>query len=278
MLEDFNNAPEGSVILLHACAHNPTGVDPTMDEWKQIAAVLKAKKLFPLFDSAYQGFASGDLDQDAQAVRYFAAEGFELFVAQSFAKNFGLYGERAGALHVLVSDANTAAPVHSQLNLFIRASFSNPPKYGALIVAAVLKDASLYDQWRESLRIMSGRIIAMRKALYDALIARKTPGDWKHIVSQIGMFSYTGLNGAPPFFCMSTGILRPSFALFYPLTSSFDPLLFFPPLAKQVERLIKEFHVYLLSNGRISMTGLASSKVEYLADAIHAVVTGMSNL
>jgi aspartate aminotransferase len=195
MLEDLNNAPEGSIILLHACAHNPTGVDPTMEEWKKIADTIRSKKHFPLFDSAYQGFASGDLDKDAQAVRYFAAEGFELFIAQSFAKNFGLYGERAGALHVLVNDAKTASPIHSQLNLFIRASFSNPPKFGALVVAAVLKDSKLFDQWRESLRIMSGRIISMRKALYDALIARKTPGDWKHIITQIGMFSYTGLSG-----------------------------------------------------------------------------------
>jgi aspartate aminotransferase len=237
MLEDINAAPEGSVILLHACAHNPTGVDPTMDEWKQIAETIRAKKHFTLFDSAYQGFASGDLDKDAQAVRYFASEGFEFFVAQSFAKNFGLYGERTGALHVLVNDAKTAPAVHSQLNLVIRASFSNPPKYGALIVAAVLKDPKLFDQWRESLRIMSGRIIAMRQALYDALIALNTPGDWKHIITQIGMFSYTGLT------------------------------------AKHVERLIKEFHVYLLSNGRISMCGLSTSKVDYLAKAIHTVVS-----
>lgn len=195
MLEDLNNAPEGSVILLHACAHNPTGVDPTMDEWKKIAEAIRAKKHFPLFDSAYQGFASGDLDKDAQAVRYFAAEGFELFVAQSFAKNFGLYGERAGALHVLVNDPKTAQPIRSQLNLVIRAAFSNPPKYGAMIVAAVLKDPKLFDQWRESLRIMSGRIIDMRQQLFDALVARNTPGDWKHITSQIGMFSYTGLTG-----------------------------------------------------------------------------------
>ena len=195
LLEDLTAAPEGSVVLLHACAHNPTGVDPTMDEWKQIADLIRQKKHFPLFDSAYQGFASGDLDKDAQAVRYFAEQGFELFVAQSFAKNFGLYGERAGALHVVVKEAQYAAPVHSQLNLVIRASFSNPPKYGALIVASVLKDKALFDSWRESLRVMSGRIIAMRKALYDALVARKTPGDWKHIINQIGMFSYTGLTG-----------------------------------------------------------------------------------
>jgi len=237
MLEDLNNAPEGSVIVLHACAHNPTGVDPTMEEWKQIATTIRAKKHFPLFDSAYQGFASGDLEKDAQAVRFFAAEGFELFVAQSFAKNFGLYGERTGALHVLVNDAKTAPAIHSQLSLIIRASFSNPPKYGALIVAAVLKDPKLFEQWRESLRVMAGRIIAMRQQLYDALVARKTPGDWTHITSQIGMFSYTGLT------------------------------------AKHVERLIKEFHIYLLSNGRISMTGVNSANVSYLADAIHAVVT-----
>lgn len=195
MLEDLNNAPEGSVIVLHACAHNPTGVDPTMEEWKQIATTIREKKHFPLFDSAYQGFASGDLEKDAQAVRFFAAEGFELFVAQSFAKNFGLYGERTGALHVLVNDAKTAPAIHSQLSLIIRASFSNPPKYGAMIVAAVLKDPKLFEQWRESLRVMAGRIIAMRQQLYDALIARKTPGDWTHITSQIGMFSYTGLTG-----------------------------------------------------------------------------------
>lgn len=127
---------------MHACAHNPTGVDPTMEEWKVIADVIKRKKLIPYFDSAYQGFASGDILKDIEPVRYFAEQNFSMLVSQSFAKNMGLYGERVGAFHVLTPDKNTAAKVLSQLKMIIRANYSSPPIHGARIAERVLSDAA----------------------------------------------------------------------------------------------------------------------------------------
>ncbi|KAJ8982503.1 hypothetical protein NQ317_018543 [Molorchus minor] len=175
--------PEGAVIILHACAHNPTGCDPTEDQWKQIAEVIREKKLFPFFDSAYQGFASGDLIRDASAVRYFVQEGFELFCAQSFAKNFGLYNERTGNLTVV---SNNRAGCCSKVT-----DYSDHQRN-------VFKPS---EPWRkdrprmcDNIRTMSSRIIEMRTKLREALENLQTPGDWSHITKQIGMFSYTGLN------------------------------------------------------------------------------------
>ncbi|KAG6458390.1 hypothetical protein O3G_MSEX010833 [Manduca sexta] len=146
-IEDLKNAPENSVIILHACAHNPTGIDPSQEQWEKIADVMEERKLFPFFDSAYQGFASGDLDRDAWAVRYFVKRGFELVCAQSYAKNFGLYNERVGNLAVVMSDARHAAAVRSQLTWIVRGMYSNPPAHGARLVAAVLADKQLFDEW-----------------------------------------------------------------------------------------------------------------------------------
>lgn len=195
LLEDLSNAPEGAVIVLHACAHNPTGCDPTPEQWAKIADVVEKKKLFPFFDSAYQGFASGDPVRDAFAVRYFVDRGFELFCAQSYAKNFGLYCERIGNLVVVHKDAKKTAAVQSQLTLIVRAMYSNPPAFGARIVGTVLNDPALRKEWSECIKIMSSRIIRMRQALHNELTKLQTPGNWDHITSQIGMFSYTGLNG-----------------------------------------------------------------------------------
>lgn len=195
LLEDLTKAPEGAVIILHACAHNPTGCDPTPEQWAKIADVLEKRKLFPFFDSAYQGFASGDPVRDAFAVRYFVERGFELFCAQSYAKNFGLYCERIGNLVVVQKEAKTTAAVASQLTLIVRAMYSNPPAFGARIVGTVLNDVNLRKEWSECIKIMSSRIIRMRQALYNELTKLQTPGTWDHITSQIGMFSYTGLNG-----------------------------------------------------------------------------------
>lgn len=194
-LEDLNNAPEGAVIILHACAHNPTGSDPTQEQWKQIADVMETRKLFAFFDSAYQGFASGDPIRDAFAVRYFVERGFELFCAQSYAKNFGLYCERVGNLSVVQKTADTAAATKSHLTLLVRAMYSNPPAFGARIVGTILNDETLRKEWYECIKIMSNRILKMRRALFDELTRLGTPGTWNHIIDQIGMFSYTGLNG-----------------------------------------------------------------------------------
>lgn len=246
MKSAIQNAPERSVILLHACAHNPTGVDPTREQWKEIAAVMKSKSHFPFFDCAYQGFASGDLAQDAWAVRYFIEQGFELCVAQSFAKNFGLYGERAGCFHFVTSPANDAQDtikrIASQLAILQRSEISNPPAYGARIASLILNDPALFKMWEDNLRTMSGRIKDMRIALRSILEELGTPGTWNHITDQIGMFSFTGLS------------------------------------EQQVLAIRKESHVYMTKNGRISMAGLNTGNVEYFAKAVDAVVRGQSKL
>ncbi|KAL0478331.1 aspartate aminotransferase [Acrasis kona] len=241
LLEDVNNAPDHSVILLHVCAHNPTGVDPTKDDWKKIAEVIKKKNHLTFFDSAYQGFASGDLDKDAFSVRLFVDQGLELMAAQSYAKNFGLYGERIGAISFVCKDAKKAEAILSQVNRIIRAMYSSPPLHGARIVALTLGDDSLLSEWKKDLEGMANRIIEMRTALLEGLQKKKTPsptkdGTWKHVVEQIGMFSFTGLDNA------------------------------------QVKRLIDEHHIYLTSDGRISMAGINPSNVEYIVNAIDEVV------
>jgi len=236
MTEDISSAPAGSIILLHTCAHNPTGVDPTLDQWKEIIKIIKDKKLLGFFDTAYQGFASGDLVQDSMAVRLAADAGIELFATQSYSKNFGLYSERVGALNILCSSAAVVTPVISQLNLIIRPMYSNPPAHGARIVSTVLADKELYAEWLEELKVMSGRIKSMRQQLFDALKAKGTPGTWDHILKQIGMFSYTGLS------------------------------------PDQCDKMINTHKVYMLKNGRISMVGLTSKTVDKLASAIDDVV------
>ncbi|ERF69357.1 hypothetical protein EPUS_08830 [Endocarpon pusillum Z07020] len=240
MISALSSATKGSIILLHACAHNPTGVDPTQDQWKKIAEVVKAGSHFPFFDCAYQGFASGDLAKDAWAVRYFVEQGFELCVAQSYAKNFGLYGERAGAFHFVTapgSDAqDTVSRIASQLAILQRSEISNPPAYGARIASMILNDENLFKEWERDLKTMSGRIIEMRKAFRDKLEEFQTPGTWNHITSQIGMFSFTGLN------------------------------------EKQVGILKDKWHIYMTKNGRISMAGLNTHNVTYVAESVSATV------
>jgi len=230
LCQDLKAAPDRSVILLHACAHNPTGVDPTVEQWETLANLLKEKNHFPFLDCAYQGFASGDPDRDAQSVRMFVRKGFEFLVTQSFAKNFGLYGERIGALTVVCANEMVVKPVRSQLKLLIRPNYSNPPLHGALIVYLVLSNPQLFEEWKAEVKTMAGRILQMRQLLYDALKERSI--DWPHVINQIGMFSYTGLN------------------------------------AKQVEILTGKHHIYLTADGRISLAGLSKKTVPILANAI----------
>lgn len=240
MISAIKSAPRGSIILLHACAHNPTGVDPTQEQWREIATAVRGGSHFPFFDCAYQGFASGSLTEDNWAVRYFISEGFELCVAQSFAKNFGLYGQRAGAFHFVSGPSPNAEEqaqrIHSQLLILQRSEISNPPIYGARVASKVLNSPELFAEWEEDLKTMSGRIIEMRKALQSNLEKLDTPGDWSHITSQIGMFSFTGLT------------------------------------EKQVGMLRDKWHVYMTKNGRISMAGLNTGNVEYFAKAVDDVV------
>ena len=240
MIKALEDAPEGGIVVLHACAHNPTGVDPTKDQWKDIAALMKRRALFPFFDCAYQGFASGDLNKDAWAIRYFVEQGFELVVAQSYAKNFGLYGERAGCFHFVASPASdskdTATRVASQLAILQRSEISNPPAFGARVASLILNDEKLFAEWEENLREMSGRIISMRTSLREKLESMKTPGTWNHITDQIGMFSFTGLS------------------------------------EEQVLKIRDESHVYMTKNGRISMAGLNTNNVDYFAKAVDKIV------
>ncbi|KIZ04885.1 aspartate aminotransferase [Monoraphidium neglectum] len=190
MLSDLRAAEPGAVVLLHACAHNPTGVDPTPDQWRGILAVVQERGLMPFFDSAYQGFASGDLDADAGALRMFASarrrDGSpqEMLLAQSFAKNMGLYGERVGALSVVTQSPEVRKRVDSQLKVAIRVMYSNPPIHGAAIAAMVMANPALSAEWQAELAGMAGRIKDMRRALVDALAAAGAPGNWDHITSQ----------------------------------------------------------------------------------------------
>ncbi|KAG4300709.1 hypothetical protein PCK1_003138 [Pneumocystis canis] len=236
MLSTLKQAPEKSIILLHVSAHNPTGVDPTHEQWVEICKVISEKKLFPFFDFAYQGFVSGDLDEDAWPVRYFADSGLELCVCHSFSKNFGLYSQRCGCFHFVTKSADVAKNVSSQLTVIQRSEVSSPPSYGAKIISLIINNEQLTQEWKRNLQEMSNRIKKMRKSLYDYLIKLGTPGSWEHIINQKGMFSYIGLN------------------------------------EYQIKRLINEFHIYLPLNGRISMSGLRSSNLEYVVKAFDTVV------
>ena len=193
MIEDLGKAQPGSIILLHACAHNPTGVDPSQEEWKKIADAMKKNQLFPYFDAAYQGFASGSLEIDGFGMRHFLNEGFQMVVAQSFAKIMGLYGERTGALHVVCKDKATAAKVVSQLKILVRVSYSNAPLHGGRIAKKILGSKQNIEQWLKELKGVTDRMNGMRAALKAALIKNGTPGNWDHVTNQIGMFSYLGL-------------------------------------------------------------------------------------
>nr|UDM59186.1 mitochondrial aspartate aminotransferase isoform X1 [Androctonus crassicauda] len=234
-LQDLAKIPEQSVILLHACAHNPTGVDPKPEQWKEISKVIKSRNLFPFIDMAYQGFASGDCDRDATALRQFVDDGHQLALAQSFAKNMGLYGERVGAFSMVCSSKEEAQRVMSQMKIIIRPTYSNPPIHGARIATMVLNDPELRKEWLKDVKGMADRIIGMRQRLRDGLKREGSTRNWQHITDQIGMFCYTGMN------------------------------------QEQVERLIKDFSVYLTKDGRISVAGVSSNNVDYLAHAMHQV-------
>jgi len=234
-MTDIKNIPEGSVILLHACAHNPTGVDPTPEQWKEMSAVIKARNLLPYFDMAYQGFASGDVDKDAFALRQFIDDGHTVLLAQSFAKNMGLYGERAGAFTVVCTDKEEAARVESQIKIIVRPLYSNPPRHGARIAAEVMTNPELRAEWLVDVKTMADRIITMRTRLRDGLAREGSTKNWQHITDQIGMFCFTGMN------------------------------------PDQVAAITKDFSVYLTKDGRVSMAGISSSNVDYLAAAMHAV-------
>jgi len=235
MCEDFRAMTPHTIVILHACAHNPTGVDPTMEQWAVLSQICLEKKLFVVFDAAYQGFASGDPDVDIGAVRLFVKDGHNLALCQSFAKNFGLYGERVGNLSLICKDSDEKDRAFSQIKIVARSLWSNPAVNGAKIVAKILSTPELRKQWYIDIQEMSGRIIKMRSLLKEKLIERGSELNWDHITQQIGMFSYTGLS------------------------------------KEQSQRLTDDFHIYLTLNGRISMCGLTTANIDRFAAAVHEV-------
>ncbi|XWS72725.1 hypothetical protein CRYUN_Cryun02cG0065000 [Craigia yunnanensis] len=233
MIADIKAASDGSFILLHGCAHNPTGIDPTPEQWGIIADVIQEKNHIPFFDIAYQGFASGSLDADAASVRMFVARGMEVIAAQSYSKNLGLYAERIGAINVVCSSPDAAGRVKSQLKRIARPMYSNPPVHGARIVANIVGDSALFKEWNAEMEMMAGRIKNVRHKLFDSLSSKDKSGkDWSFVLKQIGMFSFTGLNKV------------------------------------QCDNMTNKWHVYMTKDGRISLAGLSLAKCEYLADAI----------
>jgi aspartate aminotransferase len=232
-----NKAAEGNSVLLHACAHNPTGVDPTPDQWRRIAEVMKRRQLIPIMDNAYQGYASGDLEKDAFAQRLFANElNFDMFMCQSFAKNLGLYGERVGMVHVVCPNADQQKAVTSQLKMVIRPMYSSPPIHGALLVMKIVGNPERYNKWKVELKSMADRVLEVRSLLRSGLEGTGAPGTWNHLTDQIGMFSFTGL--------------KPD----------------------ECQRLMDEHHIYLLKSGRISMAGLNKANVPYMVDCVDEVI------
>ncbi|KAJ9082934.1 aspartate transaminase aat1 [Entomophthora muscae] len=235
MLSDIKAMPKNSIVLLHACAHNPTGVDPTKEQWHEISEAVKAGGHFAFFDMAYQGFASGDINKDAYALRYFAEQGHPVALCQSFAKNMGMYGERIGAFSIVCESSQQKEAVDSQLKILVRPLYSNPPLNGARIVSSVLNDKALYSQWLGEVKTMADRIISMRTQLKKNLQDLGSSKQWDHITNQIGMFCFSGLT------------------------------------PEQVEKLRSDHHIYLTKDGRISMAGISSHNVKYLAESIHLV-------
>jgi len=235
MLDDLNALPNGSIDVLHACCHNPTGVDLTPADWKNVLDVVKAKGHVPFLDMAYQGFGDG-IDEDAAAVRLFAESGLTFFVSSSFSKSFSLYGERVGALSIVSESKEESARVLSQVKRVIRTNYSNPPTHGASIVAAVLNSPELRAQWEAELAEMRLRIRGMREQMV-ALLAEKAPQrDFSFVGRQRGMFSYSGLT------------------------------------TEQVHRLRNEFGIYALDTGRICVAALNQSNIKAVTDAIVQVI------
>ena len=234
MLAALAHLPKGDVVLLHACCHNPTGFDLAPRDWKRVLEVVKARELLPLIDFAYQGFGDG-LEEDAWAVRLFAAELPELLVTSSCSKNFGLYRERTGALIVRADNVEKLLDIRSQLAFLARNLWSTPPSHGAAVVAEILGDAELKALWAAEVDAMRRRVADLRTGLVEALRPHGLAERFAHIAAQRGMFSYTGLTPV------------------------------------QVQRLRDEFSVYLVSSGRASVAGMSEARLDYLAGAIARV-------
>ena len=235
MLADLNAAEAGTIVVLHACCHNPTGYDITAAQWDQVIEVVKAKGLVAFLDMAYQGFGYG-IAEDGAVINKFVAAGLNIFVSTSFSKSFSLYGERVGALSVVASDKEEAARVMSQLKIVIRTNYSNPPTHGGAVVAAVLNNPELRALWEKELGEMRVRIKEMRQKLVDGLKVAGVQQDMSFITTQIGMFSYSGLS------------------------------------KEQMVRLRSEFGVYGTDTGRMCVAALNSKNIDHVCKSIAAVI------
>ncbi|MDR2016274.1 MAG: aspartate/tyrosine/aromatic aminotransferase [Burkholderiales bacterium] len=237
MLRDLERAQPGDIVVLHACCHNPTGVDPSAEEWTRIIDTVEQRQLVPYLDIAYQGFGDG-LQEDSEIIRRFAERNLPVFIASSFSKSFSLYGERVGALTVLTANPDEAKRVLSQVKRAIRANYSNPPIYGAALVSTVLSQPDLRALWEEELAGMRNRIREMRLMLRERLSAKAPDRNYDYIVKQRGMFSYSGLNAA------------------------------------QAQKLREAYSIYIVETGRICVAGLNANNVDYVAEAMAAVQKG----
>jgi aromatic-amino-acid transaminase len=235
MQRALNTIPPGSIVVLHACCHNPTGVDLDKERWGAVLEIVRSRGLLPFLDLAYQGFAEG-LEDDAYAARLFAGAMSPVFLSSSFSKSFSLYGERVGALSVVTSSAEEAMRVLSQLKRIVRTNYSNPPTHGGQIVATVLNNPQLRNLWEREVGGMRERIRDMRKRLVDKIHARVSDADFSFVLKQRGMFSYSGLS------------------------------------REQVRRLREEYSIYTIDTGRICVAALTSKNVDYVADAIAKVI------
>ncbi|EGQ7831517.1 amino acid aminotransferase [Vibrio vulnificus] len=235
MLADLEKASAGDVVLLHGCCHNPTGIDPTAQEWEALAKLVADKGLLPLFDFAYQGFAKG-VEEDAQGLRTFAKFNKEILVASSFSKNFGLYNERVGAFTLVAESQEIAETAFSQVKAIIRSIYSNPPAHGSAVVTHILNDAALRAEWEAEVAEMRDRIQEMRELFVTTLKEEGVAADFSFIERQNGMFSFSGLN------------------------------------KDQVARLKEEFAIYIVGSGRISVAGMTKSNMGPLCKAIAAVL------
>lgn len=235
MLDALRSVPKGDMVLLHACCHNPSGLDPTDEQWREIAQVLVERDLVPFIDMAYQGFAK-DLDEDAFVIRHLAAQVPEMIVCSSCSKNFGLYRDRVGALSIMAEDATVADTVFSQVNNVVRTIYSMPPDHGAAVVRTILEDDTLRATWTAELAEMRERLTKMRRLLHDALRDKAPDHDFSHLARATGMFCFLGVTSA------------------------------------EVERLKREFGIYMVDSSRINVAGITPENVEYLADSIAAVL------
>lgn len=235
MLHDIEACPENSIILLHAIAHNPTGVDPTEEEWNQLRTVMQSRNHLAFFDNAYQGFVTGDPSIDAYAVRSFADAGMEMVVACSFSKNFALYGERAGVVHTVVKDSALCEPVASHMRALSRVVYSTCPTFGARVVAIVLSTQEIKEQWLKDVDFMAKRLDSVRRILHSRLNELNVKGTWEHVIKQRGMFTFTGLT-------------------------------------KEKVLQLREKHIYMLNNGRVSLAGLNTGNIEYFCQSLLSII------